>query len=179
MYTNVLYTYIQMYYIYIYIYIINNWPCPTAPLSSVWSGLRHAALAGHVGPVGPRVAAVGKAARSVTRLACFCRRLADVLVPVSVNKKHFSGKEGPWEYQLEKHQIRGRRAVSGAGLQGKGAQRMSCFSETSARSVRKLRIRKLRIRKVRICESKFLWKSLWTQNVPPLRVQSLLESSPP
>ena len=37
-----------------------------------------------------------------------------------VCEKNSSGEEGTKKYQLSKHQVRGWRAVSAAGLQGKG-----------------------------------------------------------
>ena len=49
-----------------------------------------------------------------------------VFIPVSVNK-HSSGEEDPRENQLAKHQIRGWRAVSAAGLQGKGCHKRSVY----------------------------------------------------
>ena len=42
----------------------------------------------------------------------------DTKLPVSV-KKHSSGEEDTWAYCLQKHQIRGWRAISAVGLQGK------------------------------------------------------------
>ena len=43
---------------------------------------------------------------------------AAILVSV---KKHSSGYEDKWEYWFSKHRIRGWRAVSAEGLQGKGS----------------------------------------------------------
>ena len=43
-------------------------------------------------------------------------------IPVPV-KKHSSGEEDPWEDTSTEHQIRGWRAVSAAGLRGKGLPR--------------------------------------------------------
>ena len=45
-----------------------------------------------------------------------------ILIPVSV-KKHSSKEEYMWENQFPKHQIRGWRAVSAGGLQGKGCHK--------------------------------------------------------
>ena len=55
--------------------------------------------------------------------------VADVcpaLLPVSV-KKHSSREEDPWEDKPSEFQMRGWRAVSASGLQGKGSPKRSCF----------------------------------------------------
>ena len=48
-------------------------------------------------------------------------------LPVSVKRKLSSGEEDPWEDDLSEHQIRGRRAVSAAGLQGEGLPERNLF----------------------------------------------------
>ena len=52
-----------------------------------------------------------------------------LLIPVSV-KNHSSEAEYGWTNELSKHQIMGWRAVSAAGLQGKGWHKRSVFSQT-------------------------------------------------
>ena len=49
-----------------------------------------------------------------------------------LRKKHTSGDEDVWEDKLSGHRIRGWRAVSAAGLQGKGLPERSVFSQTPA-----------------------------------------------
>ena len=51
------------------------------------------------------------------------------LLPVSA-KKHSSGKEDPWKDKPSECQIRGWRAVSASGLQGKGSPERSVCSQT-------------------------------------------------
>ena len=45
-------------------------------------------------------------------------------------KKHASGEEHVWEERLSEDHIRGRIAVSAAGLQGKGSHKNNAFSQT-------------------------------------------------
>ena len=47
-----------------------------------------------------------------------------------LREKHPSGEEDPLENQLQKHQIRCRRAISAAVLQGKGYRKRNVFSQT-------------------------------------------------
>ena len=56
-----------------------------------------------------------------------CASTADTGV---CEKNYFSGEEDPWESQLQKHQIRGWRAVYVMVLQGKGSRKRSVFSQT-------------------------------------------------
>ena len=42
-------------------------------------------------------------------------------------QKHFSGEEDVWEDKLSEHLIRGWRAISAAGLQGKGSYKRNVF----------------------------------------------------
>ena len=52
-----------------------------------------------------------------------------VLMAASVEKDS-SGEEYPWADRLDEHNIRGWRAVSAAGSQGKGLRKTSVFSQT-------------------------------------------------
>ena len=45
-------------------------------------------------------------------------------------QKHSCGKDKPWEYQLEQYRIRGCRAVSATGSQGRRSpKRNACFTD--------------------------------------------------
>ena len=47
-------------------------------------------------------------------------------------KTHTSREEGPWKVKLSEHQIGGWRAVSAAGLKGKGCEKRNVsFTDTS------------------------------------------------
>ena len=59
--------------------------------------------------------------------ASACDGTAKDFLPVSVLTNHSFGEEVTLEYQLSEHRIRGWRAVSAAGLQGKGWRKRSVF----------------------------------------------------
>ena len=109
--------------IYIYIYVERERERERDVYTSRWSGMQS-----RVAPQAPQ-ARVHVCARAVWAHAQH-RGPLSTLLPASV-KKHSSKVETHWECQLEKHQIRGWRAVSAAGLHGKGLRkRKMSFTDT-------------------------------------------------